>query len=140
MNPRRPIGASLFINALCGVLSACSSAAAIRCVADARPAITETLYFGTDTPSGTVSAREWTDFVDSVVTPRFPRGLTQWTADGQWRSAAGPIIQEGSHVLTLIHPQDVDSDRSVRAVMDRYKTTFHQEAVLRVQTAACASY
>ena len=49
--------------------------------------VSEMLYFGTQTPDGAVTAEQWTQFLATDVTPRFPRGLTVWPAAGQWQSA-----------------------------------------------------
>lgn len=103
--------------------------------------MSDALYFGTGKPGGgVVSAAEWSDFMREVVTPRFPAGLTAWPAAGQWRDSRGSIEHEASYVVSLVHPDDAASEAAVRAIVAGYKTRFAQEAVLRVTTAACASY
>src|SRR5690242_10421816 len=58
------------------------------------------LYFGRNIPTGgTVSESDWQKFVDEVVTPRFPDGLTVLDADGQWRGKDGSIAREESKVI-----------------------------------------
>ena len=64
------------------------------------------LYFGRNIPSGgTVSDADWQKFVDEVVTPRFPDGLTVLDADGQWRGKDGSIAREESKVIVLLYPR-----------------------------------
>jgi hypothetical protein len=121
-------------------LTACGTLRTSQCAPNEQLVVNETLYFGTAMPEGVVSPQQWTEFVNDVVTPRFPQGLTMWQASGQWRSAQGQQIWESSHVLTVDHPDDARSDAAVREIMHSYKTQYHQEAVLRVRTPSCASF
>ena len=98
------------------------------------------LYFGTTTPGGTVSLNEWSDFLWSVVTPRFPKGFTAWQAYGQWKPDKGEIQREVSYVVSIVHPEGDAGDGDIRAVIAEYKARFRQESVLRVHSAACASF
>lgn len=98
--------------------------------------VTDTLYFGTQTPDGTVTQAEWQKFVDEVVTPRFPEGFTVSRGEGQWRGPDGSIVRESSYILQLVHadtPRDADA---IAAIAAEYKARFRQDAVLRVRTAA----
>lgn len=121
-------------------LAACGTLRTGQCAPNEQLVVNETLYFGTSMPAGVVSPEQWTEFINDVVTPRFPQGLTMWQASGQWRSAQGEQIWESSHVLTVDHPDDSRSDAAVREIMHSYKTQYHQEAVLRVRALACASF
>jgi hypothetical protein len=121
-------------------LTACGTLRTGHCAPNEQIVVNETLYFGTAMPDGVVSPEQWTEFVNNVVTPRFPQGLTMWQASGQWRSAQGEQIWESSHVLTVDHPDDARSDAAVREIMHSYKTQYHQEAVLRVRALSCASF
>ena len=120
-------------------LASCASQTATRCGTNEQPAIIETLYFGTSTPDGVVSDEQWAGFLRDVVTPRFPQGLTTWTASGQWRSQHGGLTREDSHVLNLVHPDDATTEKSVRELVADYKHRFRQEAVLRVKSRSCIS-
>src|ERR687898_2065111 len=94
--------------------------------------VRDVLYFGRNTPGGTeLSDSAWQRFVDEVVTPRFPAGLTIWDAAGQWRGASGKVEREKSKVLTLLHAGDSRSDHLVAQAVGEYKRRFAQEAVLR---------
>ncbi|BCA56986.1 hypothetical protein W02_41260 [Nitrospira sp. KM1] len=105
-----------------------------------RPAITESLYFGRNKPVGTVSPEEWTAFVNRVVTPAFPEGLTSWAASGQWRLGDGTIDREDSYVLQVVHDQTDGRDSTIQQIVAKYKQEFHQEAVMRIRSSACVSY
>ena len=102
--------------------------------------ISETLYFGTNKPDGTVTAEDWQSFLNDSVTPRFPQGLSAWRASGQWKSDAGPLVRESSYVLNIVRPDSAVTDAALHELVNTYKTKFHQEAVLRVQSAACISF
>jgi len=104
--------------------------------------VVERLYFGRslgDTLIVTDSA--WVAFVTEIVTPRFPAGLTVWSATGQWREPNGRIQREPSFVLELVLPTRTDdTDIAITAIIAEYKRRFRQEAVLRVRMPAHAGH
>lgn len=120
------------------LLGGCAVPDAAPCPAG-RPLVSDTLYLGTAKPGGIVTREEWDRFLREVVTPRFPGGFTQWDASGQWRSADGSIVREGTHVLLVVHPPEPQAEANVRAIAAEYKSRFRQEAVLRVRSGACVS-
>jgi Protein of unknown function (DUF3574) len=150
---RRPISADLrwWIRGL----TATGLLAALGCAARAAPApvagpacavgdtvlVRETLYFGRNRPGGeTIGDAEWQIFLDQVLTPRFPAGLTVMDATGQWRGQSGIVEQEQSQVVTIYHAGDPASRRAVSEVALEYKRRFGQEAVLRDRTSTCAAF
>jgi hypothetical protein len=121
-------------------VAGCASVGDRPCAAGEQPGVSEMIYFGMAKPSGgVVSDEEWTEFLRSVVTPRFPSGLTAWPAAGQWRGADGQVVREDSHVLNLLHPADASSETNVQEIVGAYKRQFAQEAVLRVRSRVCTS-
>lgn len=135
MRPR-----TVFAFALTILAAGCASVHEIECRPGEKRSVSETMYFGTAKPSGVVSVAEWSEFLRTSVTTRFPRGLTVWQASGQWLGADGTIAREASFVLSLVHPDDESSESAVRAIAAEYKSRFDQEAVLRVKNPACASF
>lgn len=135
-----------FLRLLCAaaplLAAACTAAtpAAPHCRPGEQPAIMESLYFGTATPDGKVSAEDWQSFLAEVITPRFPEGLTSWAAEGQWQNGAGKVQKESSYVLHVIHPDSPHTETAIREVVSIYKSRYHQEAVLRVRGPACISF
>jgi hypothetical protein len=112
----------------------------MACAPGERSTVSDLLYFGMAKPrGGVVSPDEWDDFLRTVVTPRFPDGLTAWPASGQWRGADGRVVREDSRVLQLLHAADARSDAAIRDIIASYRERFDQEAVLRVRSRACAS-
>lgn len=100
------------------------------------------LYFGTKRPDDSeVTIQEFEDFVDEIVTPRFPDGLTLLTGDGQWRNSAGVIIEEESNVLILLYPlDDKEANSEIEQIREAYKDAFQQESVLRVDDYSWVSF
>ena len=90
------------------------------------------LFFGS--PPG-ASHDRFHRFIDEVVTPCFPDGLTLLTGSGQFRAGPGsPIVQETSFVLILLYPRDTwpESNAKIEAIRALYKEHFRQQSVLRV--------
>lgn len=93
------------------------------------------LFFGSERPDlPEVSPEEFKQFLDVVVTPCFPDGLTLLTGKGQFRESDGQIVQETSFVLVLLYPLDArkESNGKIEAIRTLYKDHFLQQSVLRV--------
>lgn len=129
------------VTGLAAMLGGCAPMHRTGCGDGEQALVHDTLYFGTGKPrGGTVTPAEWSEFLKSTVTPRFPQGLTVTPASGQWRGADGAIVQEASQVLQLVHADDAASDKAVQALMAAYKAEFEQEAVLRIKARTCVSF
>ena len=99
------------------------------------------LYFGLSRTGGPdVTEEEFQAFLDTVVTPRFPDGLTLLTGDGQFRGSSGVIVQERSKLLILFYPWSNARHRAVERIRALYKAAFQQEAVLRADDTSCVSF
>lgn len=114
---------------------------AALCAAGDTALVRDLVYFGRNRPDGgTVSDAEWLGFLDSVVTPSFPGGFTVVEGTGQWKGQSGAVERERSAIITFLHTgSTADRDR-VAQVAGEYKRRFHQEAVLRERTPACARF
>ena len=111
------------------------------CPTGLSPVTSAELFFGADIRGGGhISDEEWQDFLASEVTPRFPEGLTTWDADGRWRAPSGAQTHERSRVLLLILSGRHDERAKLKALMDAYKTKYHQLSVGLVEHADCASF
>ena len=103
--------------------------------------VRDVVYFGRNRPEGgVVSDGEWRSFLDQVVTPRFPSGLTVVEATGQWQGGSGTVEQERSEIVTLLHNGSEAARQSVAAIAAEYKRRFRQEAVLRERMTTCARF
>lgn len=100
------------------------------------------LYFGSQKPDGSaVTEADFEQFVDDVITPRFPDGLTLLTGYGQFRNSANVIIEEQSFVLILLYPRDdKEAGFAIEEIRTAYKDAFDQESVLRVDSMARVSF
>jgi hypothetical protein len=121
-------------------LGGCAVTLESACRSGEKLLITESLYFGRNKPGGMVTPQEWAAFVNQLVTPAFPEGLTAWPASGQWRMADGTIEREPSHVLQITHEPTDEKEQAIIRIMDRYKKDFQQEAVMRIRSTACVSF
>jgi hypothetical protein len=103
--------------------------------------VRDVVYFGRNRPDGgIVSDAEWQAFLNEVVTPRFPAGLTVVDAVGQWKGATGVVEQERSEIVTLMHDGGPGARTAVAELAAEYKRRFRQEAVLRERTRTCARF
>ncbi|HEX6371291.1 MAG TPA: DUF3574 domain-containing protein [Longimicrobium sp.] len=103
--------------------------------------VRDELFFGMRKPDTTlVTEAEWQAFVDSVVTPRFPDGLTVLTGYGQYQPGSGPLVREPSKVLILIHQGGPDAERRIREIAALYCRRFDQESVMRVRDRVEAEF
>jgi hypothetical protein len=114
---------------------------AASCAVGDSALVRDVLYFGRNRPGGgTVGDAEWQGFLDQVVTPRFPAGLTVVEATGRWQGRSGVVEQERSEIVTLLHSGDDAARRAVAEVAAEYRRRFQQEAVLRERMATCARF
>ncbi|MGJ7526470.1 DUF3574 domain-containing protein [Variovorax sp. GB1P17] len=101
----------------------------------------DTLYFGRAIPAGgQVSDAQWTAFLDAIVTPAFPQGLTVTDAVGQWRGASGGVVREPSKLVVLLHPRSAKDDEAIAGIIDTYRKNFGQESVLQERQSACVRF
>ncbi|MDQ0570723.1 hypothetical protein QFZ42_002557 [Variovorax paradoxus] len=101
----------------------------------------DALYFGRAIPAGgQVSDAQWAAFLDTVVTPVFPKGLTVLDAAGQWRGASGGVVREPSKLVVLLHPRSPEDDAAIADIIGTYKQRFGQEAVLQERQSVCVRF
>jgi len=122
------------------VLCSCTAVPPPACHTGESALVLDTLYFGTASPAGPVSAEQWRSFVERVVSVEFPKGYTVLRAEGAWRGENGQLQREDSYVVQLVHEDVAEARQSIGRVIGRYKQEFQQEAVLRVRAPTCASF
>lgn len=110
---------------LAGVAVAVPAAEAAKRTA----AIQSTLYFGLSTPGGDgVSEQQWAEFLTEVVTPRFPDGLTVFTAYGQGGPKPGKVMAEATKVLLVVHPDTAAASSKIDEIDAEFRRRFGQNA------------
>jgi hypothetical protein len=99
------------------------------------------LYFGLSRSGGPeIGESEFEEFLDTVVTPRFPDGLTLLSGDGQFRDGDGAVAKERSKLLILFYPWSNARSRAIERIRAIYKRDFQQQSVLRVDSTSCVSF
>ena len=117
-----------------------TTAETAECKPPARAQVRHELVFGTARAHGVpLREDEWQSFIDSVVTPRFPDGLTVLNASGQWRGEGG-VTKEQARILVIWHDRLPSRDADIEAIRSAYKARFDQESVLRIDSVSCVSF
>jgi hypothetical protein len=117
-----------------------TAAETAECKPPARAQVRHELVFGTARAHGVpLREDEWQSFIDSVVTPRFPDGLTVLNASGQWRSEGG-LTKEQARILVIWHDRLPSRDADIEAIRTAYKERFDQQSVLRIDSVSCVSF
>lgn len=134
--------------ALAAVVSGCASqrqpvqtAAIPHCpTGQSRADLVELVFGRNDGDRLAVSDDDWRRFIDEVVTPRFPDGLSVMDVQGQWRSPGGALVREPSKIIYLVLDGGPDDPAKIAHIRDDYVQRFHQKSVLVVSQKACVSY
>ena len=122
-------------------VSGCELFEGYKCPDDMDSWVKYELFMGRSGPNGdVVDDAEWTAFLDDVITPRFPDGLTVVDGYGQWRGESGEIQQEASKVIIIVAPRSDDANSLINEVSQEYKRQFEQESVLKVVSDACVGF
>lgn len=123
-----------------GIAMAGTDASGAVCPTSATAMTRLELLFGRGKPDGTsVTDAEWKAFLDTVVTPLFPDGLTVLDGYGQWRDGDA-VKAEKSILLVIWHPSGFGDEAKVEAIRSAYKSAFQQQSVMRVDGADCVSF
>ena len=121
--------------------AAVENEAGIACRGSAKAMARLELLFGSARRQGAaISDEEWTAFLDTEVTPRFPDGLTVLSGPGQWRGKDGHVERERSFVLVVWYRPSRSADAQIEAIRSVFKQRFAQESVMRVDGASCVSF
>jgi hypothetical protein len=107
------------------------------------PATLASAYFGrTHGGEEIVTDAAWARFMDEVVTPAFPDGLTVMDGAGQWRGRGGAISRQRSKVLVVALPEGDAAMAQARLapVIAAYRDRFRQESVMVTTGAICLGF
>jgi hypothetical protein len=84
---------------------------------------------------------EWAEFAAQTITPNFPDGFTVFDGEGQWRNPqTGQIAGTPTKILLVAAKPEPDLSRRLSAVIDAYKTQFHQQSVGIITRDSCAAF
>ena len=99
------------------------------------------LMFGRKVDRIAVTEDEWAEFVDQEITPRFPDGLTVFSAAGQWRDhVSNRIVREPSKIVLIVLPGKTEDLARINEIAQAYKTRFRQPSVGVILRPACVSF
>lgn len=101
--------------------------------------VVDTLYFGTMKADGSsVTEAQWQRFVTDVIAPKL-EGFTTWDAEGLYRTNAGVVQRERTHIVQIVHA-DGKHERDIAEIIAAYKSAFAQESVLRLRGRAGVAF
>jgi hypothetical protein len=124
------------------LLAACAAPPA-ACPPGQLPATRLEAYFGRNAGGAeVVTDPAWSRFLDEVVTPAFPDGLTVLDGAGQWRGRSGAVARERSKLLVVAVPGADAAAASARLapVAAAYRSRFGQESVMVTTAPACLGF
>jgi hypothetical protein len=100
------------------------------------------LFFGRSIRGrGPLSEAEWSAFAADTITPNFPDGFTVFDGEGQWRNPkTGQIGRERTKILLVAALRDPGLAARLTAVIDAYKTRFHQQSVGIITRDSCGAF
>ena len=99
---RSPIASGVAAAAFAAALTAAPAARAEGCAPPTAAMRQIELYFGSSVKGlPFVTEQDWSEFLATEVTPKFPDGLTVLYANGQWRSGDERIIANSSTCSSL---------------------------------------
>jgi hypothetical protein len=89
------------------------------------------IYFGSDMGAGqSVTQQAWEEFVNDIVVPRFPAGLTIMEALGRGPRTTGGLTL--TRVLIVVHPSGDEADARLSDIKAEYKKRFGSAGVFHI--------
>jgi len=105
------------------------------------------LYFGRSVPDNAVPGnkevtdRDWSGFVEQVITTNLPNGYTVLDATGAWMNPRTQrTVREATKVLQVALPDTPDGLAAIARIRTAYQTQFHQQLVGMTTHTVCASF
>jgi Protein of unknown function (DUF3574) len=90
------------------------------------------LFLGGNIPGGGHSQQQFQAFVDKVITPRFPAGLTIFNAKRQFKDSTDTPIKEPCKVVRLLLEDTVKNETAIDEIIRAYQQQFERASVLLV--------
>ncbi|MBU1670708.1 MAG: DUF3574 domain-containing protein [Actinobacteria bacterium] len=137
MRTRRSLPVVLLVPVLAAVVLVAASGCGGSGTDAEKTAFVQTeLYLGLEIPAGgQVSGEQFATFLDEVVTPAFPAGLTVFDSYGQMRQSDGKIVRQTTKVLLLVHEDTKANSDAVSKLISSYRSRFENPQVMHTTQA-----
>ena len=145
MTPRAgplAVGIAIFVLAACTSSPPPQSPETSCLVPTQQRMVVAELFFGRAIKGrAPLSDAEWAEFTAQTITPNFPDGFTVFDGEGQWRNPrTGHIARDPTKILLVATGPTPDLAQRLSAVIDAYKTKFHQQSVGLITRYGCAAF
>jgi hypothetical protein len=125
------------------LLAGCAESPAHSCLlaAEQHMLVVE-LFFGRNIKGRQpLTDAEWAEFAGQTIAPNFPDGFTVLDGEGQWRNPQSGHIAGGlTKILLVAAKPEPDLSGRLSAVIDAYKSQFHQQSVGIITRDSCAAF
>lgn len=122
------------------LLVSCSNQNLLQCREGLTQYSKATLYFGTSYPDGIISDDQWQEFLDEIVTPNLPEGMTVMNTYGQWLRPDSLIVKEPGKVIIHLYPYEENKSDKIQSVIDGFKERFKAQSVIWEEEIVCVSF
>lgn len=99
------------------------------------------IYFGRNIPAGgEISEEQLASFLETVVTPAFPLGLTAYDAYGQMQTSEGKIVRQKTKVLLLVHDNSKTNVDAIHKITAAFRSKFGNPQVMVITAAVTPEF
>jgi len=126
----------LALAAVLAILVACAGCGSKSTAKSSQPPwVRSEIYCGLQKlAGGTVTPAEFADFLNQVVTPAFPAGLTVFDAYGQMQKTDKAIVKQTTKVLLLVHQKTKANADTIQKVISSYRSRYGNPQVMYLQS------
>ena len=100
---------------------------------------TEILFANLYDNNQTVSNQEWVNFIDNIVTPFFPQGLTIRESFGQMFDNI-QIRKQKNYELMIVHENNKKNSNNLLTIINTYKKQFSGVQVFMFKTKGTSTF
>jgi len=112
---------------------------ASNCLTPSEKPTAELLFGRLGDGAPNVSEAEFTRFLNSEVSPRFPDGLTVVNAKGGWTLPTGSDLGQRPKLVMIVLHGGSDDQAKLMAIRTVYQARYHQQSVLLPTGPGCLS-
>jgi hypothetical protein len=118
------------------IVAACAGCGSSSAAKSSQPTwVKSEIYCGLEKQAGgTVTQAEFADFLNQVVTPAFPAGLTVFDAYGQMQKTDKAIVKQTTKVLLLVHQKTKANADAIQKVISSYRSRYGNPQVMYLQS------